>query len=59
MTVEYLLLVALFAVFMMGTLIKGPFNSFENAGPKLGGRIEAHLEIGKGFEAGSPWRAPE
>lgn len=49
MTVEYVLLISLFVLFMMGTLIKGPYNAFENAGPKLAARIEKHLITGDGF----------
>lgn len=49
MTLEYVLLLALFAYFMLGTLIKGPLNSFENAGPKLGARIEKQLATGEPF----------
>lgn len=49
MTVEYVLLLALFAVAMAGSVIKGPYGAFENAGPKLGARIERHLITGDGF----------
>ena len=57
MTVEYVILMALFAMFFMGTLMKGPFNSFENAGPKLGARVEKHLEVGSGFQK-TTWEPP-
>lgn len=49
MTVEYVLLLSLFVLFVMGALIKGPFDSFESAGPKLGARVEKHLITGDGF----------
>jgi hypothetical protein len=57
MTVEYVLLLGIFAFFMLGTLIKGPFNAFENAGPKLGARVEKHLATGEAFGKGrADWR---
>jgi hypothetical protein len=52
MTVEYVLLLALFAIAMAGTVIKGPFGAFENAGPKLGARVERNLITGDGFMPG-------
>ena len=58
MTVEYVLLLALVTIFMVGTLVKGPLNSFENAGPKLGARVEKHLVTGEEFGKNglAPWR---
>lgn len=52
MTIEYVLLLALFAVAMAGSVIHGPKNAFDNAGPKLGARIERHLITGDGFMPG-------
>lgn len=52
MTIEYVLIIGLFSVFMMGVLAKGPFNAFENAGPKLGARVERQLTTGQEFGRG-------
>lgn len=49
MTIEYVLLISLFVLMLMGTIAKGPYGAFENAGPKLGARIEKHLMTGDGF----------
>lgn len=49
MTVEYVLLLSLFVFLVMGSLISGPQNSFTNAAPKLGARVEKHLITGDGF----------
>ncbi len=49
MTVEYILLMALFAFVVMGALVTNPKRSFENAGPILGARVEKHLTTGDGF----------
>lgn len=49
MTVEYILLLALFVFMVMGALTSTPGKSFENAGPKLGARVEKHLTTGDGF----------
>lgn len=49
MTVEYILLIALFVFFVMGALVSNPQRSFENAGPLLGARVEKHLTTGDGF----------
>lgn len=49
MSVEYILLLSLFVFIVMGALITGPQNSFTNAGPRLGARVEQHLITGEGF----------
>ena len=49
MTVEYVLLVGLFVMFLLTSMTKGPFGAFEGGGPKLGARIERHLITGDGF----------
>lgn len=49
MTIEYILVLTLFVLFMFGTLMKGPRSAYENAGPLLGARIEQHLTTGNGF----------
>jgi len=50
MSVEYVLLMALFVLLLMGSIIKGPYGAFTNTGPKLGARIERHLITGDGFK---------
>jgi len=52
MSLEYVLLMALFAFFLMGSIFKGPYGAFTNAGPKLGARVERHLITGDGFHPG-------
>jgi len=56
MTVEYVLLIALFTMMLMAPMIKGPYDAFKNAGPKLGARIEKHLSTGDGFDPGLKWQ---
>ncbi len=61
MTIEYVLLLTLFTMFIMSALVKGPHDSFKNAGPKLGARIERHLITGDGFKPNGKdikWYAP-
>jgi hypothetical protein len=62
MTVEYILLMTLFVLFLAGSIIHGPFDAFDNGGPKLGARIEHHLMTGDGFKskggAAQQWDAP-
>jgi hypothetical protein len=49
MTVEYILLLALFSFVLLGALVSGPQNSFDKAAPRLGARVEGHLGTGDGF----------
>ena len=49
MTVEYILLLAMFVFVVMGSLISAPLKTFEKAGPKLGARIEKHVITGQGW----------
>jgi hypothetical protein len=49
MTVEYILLVALFVLFIYGSLLHGPFNAFDGGAPNLGARVEHSLMTGDGF----------
>jgi hypothetical protein len=51
MTVEYILLLSLFVFMVAGALIGGPQKAFDNAGFKLGARVEKHLITGDGFGA--------
>ena len=50
MTIEYILLVFLFAFFVMGKLISGPSNAFKSSAPRLGARVEKQLITGEGFQ---------
>ena len=49
MTVEYILLLALFSFIMLGALVSGPQKSFDTAAPRLGARVEGHLGTGDSF----------
>jgi hypothetical protein len=48
MTTELVILLTLFVIVIAG-IFKTPTDTFERAGPKLGMRIEKHLETGSGF----------
>ena len=52
MTVEYVLLLSLFAFIALGALVNNPQKSFNSAGPKLGARVEKQLATGDGFGQG-------
>lgn len=49
MTVEYILLVALFALFLMSSLTSVPMKTYGDYGPRLGARVEKQLLTGDGF----------
>jgi hypothetical protein len=49
MTVEYILLLAMFVLITLGVFIKGPRDSFDKSGPLLAARVEKHLATGDGF----------
>lgn len=59
MTTELLLLLIVFVYIIMGAFIgdSGIEATFKRAGPRLGARVERHLETGAGFEGA--WEAPE
>jgi hypothetical protein len=48
MTTELVILLALFVTVIVG-VFKTPAETFDNAGPRLGMRIEKQLETGSGF----------
>lgn len=50
MTTELVVLLTLLMIVIVG-VFKTPTQTFEEAGPKLGMRIEKHLETGAGFTA--------
>lgn len=58
MTVEYILLISLFATMVMSALITGPHTSFKEMGPKLGSRVEKHLITGDGYTGGGGGTSP-
>jgi hypothetical protein len=58
-TVEYILLLSLFVLFVSKVIYMGPFNAFKNAGPKLGARVEKHLITGERFGSDGTNRATE
>ena len=49
MTLEYILLLSFFVLFLMVAFIQGPKESFFESGPRLGARVEQHLITGDGF----------
>lgn len=51
MTVEYILLLTLFVLFVMKGTYYGPNNAFRNAGPKLAARVEKQLITGERFSS--------
>lgn len=60
MLVEYILLITAFVFILFKGVYSVPQQAFSKAGPKLGARIEKHLETGRGYEnaiEGSPeWK---
>lgn len=64
MTTELVLLLGLFVFILGGAFLgdKGPRKVFEDAGPRLGARVEQNITIGHRvpFENGAPvgWRRP-
>ena len=51
MTVEYILLLSVFVLFVMKVIFLGPYNAFKDAAPKLGARVEKHLITGERFSS--------
>lgn len=51
MTLEYILLLSLFVLFVMKVSFYGPYDAFRNAAPKLGARVEKHLITGERFSS--------
>ena len=59
MTTELILLLALFVFILSGSFLNkesGVEGIFRQAAPRLGARVERHLETGSGFDAN--WEAP-
>lgn len=60
MTTELILLLGLFAFILLGSFLNkdtGIEAVFKKSAPRLGARIEKHLETGSGFP--ETWQAPE
>ncbi len=49
MTVEYVLLIALFVYLILGAMTSTPMKTFEDYGPRLGARVEKQIITGDGF----------
>jgi hypothetical protein len=47
--VEYVLLITAFVVMLLKITYFAPLNAFNEAGPRLGARVEKHLTTGRGF----------
>lgn len=61
MTIEYILLLGLFAYILMGAFTgeKGPLKVFENSAPRLGARVEQQMAIGSSFRGlRNDWQLP-
>ena len=59
MTLELVLILTLFVIFVLGTLTSTPVKTFADYSPRLGARIEKQLVTGDGFTkngAGPRWR---
>jgi len=53
MVVEYILLLSAFVIILLKVTYFAPLKAFEQAGPRLGARIEKHLTTGRGFSENS------
>lgn len=49
MLIEYILLLTAFVFILFKPIYNVPQQAFSNAGPKLGARVEKHLETGSGY----------
>ncbi|MCC6138694.1 MAG: hypothetical protein IT287_08670 [Bdellovibrionaceae bacterium] len=61
MTIEYILLLGLFAYILMGAFTgeKGPLKVFENSAPRLGARVEQQMATGGAFNfPRNDWQLP-
>jgi hypothetical protein len=67
MSTEFVLLLGLYAFIIMGAFVgdRGPAATFQNAGPRLGARVERNMATGYRFKdkkTGGPianWLEPE
>jgi hypothetical protein len=51
-TLELILILTLFCIFILGTLTSTPVKTFTDYSPRLGARIEKQLVTGDGFTTG-------
>lgn len=61
MTIEYILLLGLFAFILVGAFTgeKGPLKVFENSAPRLGARVEQQMSTGSQFRGlKNDWQLP-
>ena len=60
MTTEAILILFLSVVIILGVYFgpNGPINTFKDAGPRLGAKIERNISIGSGFmqDSGRSWQ---
>jgi hypothetical protein len=54
MSTEYVLLLGIYGFILLGAFVgdKGPGATFQEAGPRLGARVERNLATGRGFNNG-------
>lgn len=54
MSTEYVLLLGIYGFILLGAFVgdKGPGATFQEAGPRLGARVERNLVTGRGFNDG-------
>ncbi|MEK6555250.1 MAG: hypothetical protein AABZ31_08420 [Bdellovibrionota bacterium] len=52
MSTEYVLLLGIYGFILLGAFVgdKGPGATFQEAGPRLGARVERNLATGRGFK---------
>ncbi len=52
MTIEFVLILSLYAFILLGAFIgtdRGPINTFKNSAPRLAARLEKDISVGKNF----------
>lgn len=67
MSTEYILLLGIYGFILLGAFVgdKGPGATFQDAGPRLGARVERNIATGRGFLDGRSqkqvvrWRDPK
>ncbi len=58
MSTEYVLLLGIYGFVLLGAFVgdKGPGATFQEAGPRLGARVERNIATGRGFKDGRTGR---
>lgn len=66
MTTEYILLLGIYALIILGVFLGdlGPIATFKQSGPRLAARIERNISVGNGFKysrdgEGINWSEPQ